>query len=118
MGFASGSKLVEITSTTQWDELIKNSGTSGTPVIVDFTAVWCPPCKMIAPVLEELAKKHTDLNFVKIDIDQPALHAIVSEFSVAAVPTFVSLKGDRRIATFSGADKNQLQRMVEDLSDL
>ncbi|KAG7667695.1 hypothetical protein Ndes2526B_g01913 [Nannochloris sp. 'desiccata'] len=117
-GFASGSKIKEITNTTQWDELVKNSTSSGRPAIVQFTAVWCPPCKMIAPVLEELAGKHTDLDFVKLDIDNHAVTNIVADYSVAAVPTFVSLKGDKKVHAFSGADRNQLQKMVEDMSDL
>jgi thioredoxin 1 len=118
MSFASGSKIKEITSTTQWDELIKNSTSSGRPAIVEFTAVWCPPCKMIAPVLEELAGKHTDLDFVKLDIDNQAVTTIVASYSVASVPSFVSLKGDKTLHAFSGADRNQLQMMVEDLSNL
>jgi thioredoxin 1 len=118
MGYASTSKIKEITSTSEWDELIKNSTSSGRPTIVEFTAVWCPPCKMIAPVLEELAGKHTDLDFVKLDIDNHAITNIVADHSVAAVPTFVSLKGEKKVHAFSGADRNQLQKMVEDLSDL
>jgi thioredoxin 1 len=114
MGFATGSKIKEITSTEQWDEITNSKG----PTVVQFTAVWCPPCKMIAPFLEDLAGKHTDVDFVKIDIDNPAVSSTVSDFSVAAVPTFVSLRGDTRVHAFSGADRNQLQRMVEDLSDL
>jgi len=118
MAFASASKIKEIKSPSQWDELIKNSTSSSRPAIVEFTAAWCPPCKMIAPILEELADKYTDLDFVKLDIDNQAVTTIVADYSVASVPTFVSLKGDKKLHAFSGADRDQLQKMVEDLSDL
>ena len=105
-------------TTADWEESLKTSTASGRPAVVEFTAAWCPPCKMIAPVLEQLAGKHTDVDFIKLDIDNHAVSTIVADYSVAAVPTFVSLKGNKKVHSFSGADRNQLQRMVEDLSDI
>ena len=72
----------------------------------------------IAPVLEELAGKHADVDFVKVDIDNQEITPVVVENNVTAVPTFVSMRGEKKLTTFSGADKNQLLRMVQEVSEL
>lgn len=109
----AGSKIKEIASTQDWDALLKEEAR---PIVVEFTAAWCPPCKAIAPVLEDLAGRHAGVAFVKIDIDNGAVTPVVADHGVSAVPTFVSLAGGKRVATFSGADRAQLKRMVEELS--
>ncbi|KAK4043869.1 thioredoxin-like protein [Parachaetomium inaequale] len=61
-------------------------------VILDFTAVWCPPCKAIAPLFHKLAAEHTIPNalaFGKVDVDEAA--AVAAKFSVSAMPTFLFL---------------------------
>lgn len=71
---------------------------------------------MIAPLYEELAARHPDINFYKIDIDEEAVRATVLEQAVASVPTFVSYRGGKRLDHFSGADRAALQLMVDALS--
>lgn len=71
---------------------------------------------MIAPILEELAIKHPDISFVKLDIDNKAVTGVVADHGVAAVPTFVSYRGKTKLGAFSGADRAQLTRMVQELS--
>lgn len=57
------------------------------PVLVDFWATWCGPCRMMAPVVEELAGARTDVKFGKINVDeQPELAA---QFRVMSIPTFI-----------------------------
>ena len=73
---------------------------------------------MIAPILEGLAEKHTDVDFVKLDIDNSSVTPVVADFECLAVPTFVSLRDGKRVTTFSGADRTALAKMVEDLSSL
>ena len=90
-----------------------------TPMTVPLPSLpRCPPCRMIAPVLESLAEKHSDVSFVTIDIDNHAVTELTVENEVSAVPTFVSLKGERKVTKFSGADKGQLTRMVEEVSSI
>lgn len=114
----AGSKIKEIANVPEWEAFVSGSKSSGRPFIVEFTAAWCPPCKMIAPVLEELAAKHTDVDFVKVDIDNQDVTPVVVENNVSAVPTFVSMRGEKKLTTFSGADKGQLLRMVQEVSEL
>lgn len=69
-----------------------------TPVLVDFFATWCQPCKLLSPALKKVASnpdvvggKHVDL--VTIDVDQH--HDIASEFKVSAMPTVIAMKGGK-----------------------
>ena len=81
--------------------------------VMYFTATWCPPCKMIAPIYTELAKKYPDVAFGKVDVDDNQEAAI--EFRIQAVPTFVFSKNKESVNKFSGADKVQLEKFVKEL---
>mmetsp|Transcript_10014 Transcript_10014/g.27694 ORF Transcript_10014/g.27694 Transcript_10014/m.27694 type:complete len:143 (-) Transcript_10014:248-676(-) len=78
-----------------------------------FTAVWCPPCKTIKPVYEEMSTKYSDIGFGKVDVDENPEAA--EEFQIQAVPTFVFFNGKDQVNRFSGADPNQLEGLVKDL---
>ena len=81
--------------------------------VMYFTATWCPPCKMISPVYDELSKKYPDVAFGKVDVDDNQDAAM--EFQIQAVPTFIFSKGDEAVNKFSGADKGQLEKLVQEL---
>ncbi|KAL5215235.1 hypothetical protein ABZP36_004387 [Zizania latifolia] len=59
-------------------------------VVIDFTASWCGPCRIIAPVFADLTKKHPNVVFLKVDVDE--LKPIAEQFSVEAIPTFLFMK--------------------------
>jgi thioredoxin 1 len=72
------------------------------PVVVDFSAVWCGPCKQIAPVVEELSREYTGkVKIGKMDIDEDRETPV--RFDVMAVPTLLFLKGGKEIARMTGA---------------
>lgn len=75
---------------------------SDLPVLVDFTAAWCPPCRMIAPVLRELAAEYAGrLAFVELDVDE--YPATAAAYSVLGMPTLMVFRNGQPIASLVGA---------------
>ena len=89
--------------------------TSELPVLVDFWAEWCGPCKMIAPVLEELAVElDGKLKICKVDVD--ANPDIPQKFGIRGIPTLIVFKGGNAEATKVGAlSKTQLSEFVQEV---
>ena len=79
--------LKEINSQNFNKEIIE----SGELILVDFFATWCPPCKMLSPILERIAESRAGYNIGKINIDESQELAI--KYGVEAVPTMILFKG-------------------------
>ena len=86
---------------------------SATPVLVDYWAEWCGPCKMIAPVLEAMAKDYAGrLTVAKLDID--ANPGVTSKYGIRGIPTLILFKGGQVHAQKVGAlSKSQLTAFVD-----
>ncbi|MFC5285539.1 thioredoxin [Actinokineospora guangxiensis] len=75
---------------------------SDKPVLVDFWATWCGPCRMVAPVLEEIAGEHAEkITVAKLDID--AHPGIARDYQVMSVPTLILFSGGQPVKTIVGA---------------
>ena len=87
-----------------------------TPVLVDFTATWCGPCKMMKPVLEELhQRKGEQLRIIKIDIDQSP--AAAQAYQVQSVPTLILFqKGKQRWRQSGLIQVNSLEKLIDQLT--
>lgn len=81
-------------------------------VLIDFFATWCGPCKMLAPVVDKVASKKTDVKFVKVDIDKNVQAA--EEFGVQVIPTLVlTEKGEPKARTQGFMPEAALAQFVE-----
>ncbi|KAL6647577.1 hypothetical protein ACP70R_015014 [Stipagrostis hirtigluma subsp. patula] len=96
----------------EFDSQMAKEKDAGKLVVIDFTASWCGPCRIIAPVFAELAKKFTNAVFLKVDVDE--LKDVAAEYNIEAMPTFLFFKGGQNIHTVVGARKEELQAKVEE----
>lgn len=70
-------------------------------VLVDFYASWCGPCRMVSPIVDEIAEERTDVKVVKINVDdEPEL---ASRFGVMSIPTLVVINGGKEVSRLMGA---------------
>ncbi len=99
----------ELNDSNFHDEVIK----SNTPVLVDFWAPWCGPCKMMTPVLDEISNEFSDkLKVVKVNIDDNPL--IAEKMSIQAIPTLAVFRNGKILTRLTGArHKNDLVSLLK-----
>ncbi len=100
--------VIDITSENFEELVLKNEKT----VLLDFSAVWCGPCQMIAPVIHEIAEENEDIVVGKIDVDNDTPLAI--KFGVSSIPTLVIMKNGQAIDKAVGLrSKEQILEMLK-----
>jgi len=91
--------------------LILGAGSAGRLVVIDFTATWCGPCQMIAPIFKEMSNTYDDVVFLKVDVDENAETA--ANYNVSAMPTFIFIKGGVVVDRVMGADPTKLKASID-----
>ena len=100
MATAVSNFVIEVTDQSFATEVIERSKT--TPVVVDFWADWCGPCKRLAPQVEKLATQKKDVQFYKVNVDDNA--EVAAEQKINAMPTIVFFKAGERVHEVVGAN--------------
>lgn len=103
-------KIVAVTDATFEQEVLQASG----PVLVDYWAEWCGPCKMIAPVLDELAEQYDgQIKIAKLNIDENPDTA--PQYGIRGIPTLMIFKDGEAVGTKVGAaSKSELSQFIDD----
>ena len=95
------------------DEKLFDEEISKGTVLVDFYADWCGPCRMLDPVLEDVAKELVDITILKVNVDQ--MKSISGRFSIRSIPTVVLFKDGKQVATNTGfVSKPALMRFIKE----
>jgi thioredoxin 1 len=105
---AADSPTAKVTDATWAQDVLQSSE----PVVVDFWAEWCGPCRMIAPSLEEIATEMKGkIKVAKLNVDENP--KVAAEFGIRSIPTLMVFKGGKQVAVKSGAGpKGELQRWI------
>jgi len=101
-------EILKVTSSNFDKEVLK----SEKPVVIDFYADWCGPCKMLSPVVEAVAKENEDIKVVKVNVDDAQDLAI--KYEVMSIPTLVVIKnGKETNRTVGLVDKTEILNIVK-----
>eukprot|EP00591_Stephanopyxis_turris_P010888 CAMPEP_0195508836 /NCGR_PEP_ID=MMETSP0794_2-20130614/1940_1 /TAXON_ID=515487 /ORGANISM="Stephanopyxis turris, Strain CCMP 815" /LENGTH=181 /DNA_ID=CAMNT_0040635907 /DNA_START=215 /DNA_END=760 /DNA_ORIENTATION=+ len=111
-----GGEVHEMKTLEDLKLIIKDATADGKLVVIDFTASWCGPCKLIAPFYKELSESDECKNvvFLKVDVDENSETA--KEYSVSAMPTFLFIKNGEVVDRLMGASTQRLVEIIQENS--
>ena len=99
--------MEHITDIAEFDELLSGEK----PILADFYAEWCGPCKMLSPVVEEFAGEHPEIVTVKVNVDE--VFPLAARFGVVSVPTLIFFQNGEVAARSVGAvPKEEIEQLI------
>lgn len=109
-------RVVKCHSAAELSAILTAAAAGHQLTVIDFTAVWCGPCKQVAPHFGQLSMQHTSVTFVKVDVDECA--DVMDEYGVEAMPTFVFIRDGSELKEYriQGANVKALTRAIALLS--
>ena len=100
--------VVELTMQNFEEEVLK----SDKPVLVDFWATWCGPCRMVSPLVDELAEEHPEYKFGKINVDEE--EALASKYGIMSIPSlYVFKNGENTKKTVGAMPKEEILKLFD-----
>ena len=101
--------VVEIKTQDQFNATLSIEGI----VVIDFFATWCGPCKVIAPLLDQLSKEYESVKFIKVDVDQ--FSDIADEYDIASMPTILFTKNGEDVGRLVEPDMSGMKAIIDKL---
>lgn len=99
--------VIHVTKETFAQEVLQ----SDKPVLVDFYATWCGPCRMVSPILDEISQEREDIKICKINIDEEP--ALASQYDVMSIPTFLVFQnGEKTNQALGAMPKNRILELL------
>ena len=101
-------EIIKVNNQNFEEEVIK----SEKPVLIDFYADWCGPCKMLSPIIEEIAEENSDIKVVKVNVDDS--QDLAMKYQVMSIPTLVVIKNGEEVNRSVGLiDKSQVANLIK-----
>ena len=101
-------EIIKVNSQNFEEEVIK----SEKPVLIDFYADWCGPCKMLSPIIDEIAEENSDIKVVKVNVDDS--QDLAMKYQVMSIPTLVVIKNGEEVNRSVGLiDKSQVANLIK-----
>ncbi len=101
-------EIIKVNSQNFEEEVIK----SEKPVLIDFYADWCGPCKMLSPIIDEIAEENSDIKVVKVNVDDS--QDLAMKYQVMSIPTLVVIKNGEEVNRSVGLiDKSQVVNLIK-----
>ena len=102
--------VIEVTKNSFENEVLN----SGVPVLVDFNASWCGPCRMLRPILDEISNDRTDFKIVSIDVDEE--EELAKKYGIFSIPCLIAFKEGKEINRSVGlVSKDKILSMMGDI---
>merc|ERR1712117_1006228 len=109
MGNKKKEMVRNITTVEELNQCLKDNK----KVVVDFYADWCGPCRTAAPVFKSLSNEHTDVCFLKVNVDNAS--ELSDKYGVSSIPYFVSFRDGQKVSNCTGFSQQKLKDMVSSL---
>lgn len=101
-------EIIKVNSQNFEEEVIK----SEKPVLIDFYADWCGPCKMLSPIIDEIAEENSEIKVVKVNVDDS--QDLAMKYQVMSIPTLVVIKNGEEVNRSVGLiDKSQVANLIK-----